>query len=72
MRVDWGELYERNGKRLRNLCLQPNADADNVTVKKKANQSAHQNLGVVSIDVDNPPTEDELVEMMRSSIDGES
>jgi hypothetical protein len=70
MRLDWGEFFERNGKRMRNICLQPNADADNVTVKKKANQSTHQKLGVIAIDIDNPPTEDEIIEMMRMSIDG--
>lgn len=70
MRIDWGEIYEKNaGKRLRNLCLQPNADVENVTVKKKANKSTHQNLGVVPTDPANPPTEDEIVEMMRSSVD---
>lgn len=69
MRIDWGEIYEKNGKRLRNLCLQPNANADNATVKAKANQSTHQNLGIVTIDVDNPPSEDEFVDMMRTSVD---
>lgn len=69
MRIDWGEIYEQGGKRMRNLCLQPNTDADNVTVKKKANQNTHQNLGVIAVDIDNPPTEDEVVEMMRLSID---
>jgi hypothetical protein len=69
MRIDWGDLYETDGKRMRNLVLQPNADADNVTVKKKADQNTHQNLGVVAVDVDNPPDEDEIVEILRASID---
>ena len=69
MRIDWGELYQKNGRRMRNLYLQPNANADNATVKAKANKSTHQNLGVVAIDIDNPPTEDEACEMLRSSID---
>jgi len=69
MRIDWGELFEENGKRMRNLCLQPNADADNATIKQKANKSTHQNLGVVAIDVDNPPEENEAMELLRESID---
>ena len=55
---------------LRNLYLQPNANADNAAIKAKANKSTHQNLGVVAIDVDNPPTEDEFEVMARTSLEG--
>lgn len=69
MRIDWGEIYLKNGKRMRNLCLQPNADADNAAIKAKANKSTHQSLGVIAIDVDNPPTEEEIIGVIRSSLD---
>ena len=71
MRIDWGEIYQKNGKRMRNLCLQPNANADNAAVKAKANKSTHQKLAVVAIDVDNPPTEDEVIDILSSAIEPE-
>ena len=69
MRINWGEICEKDGKWMQNICLQLNADANNVAVKKKANQSTHQNLGVVAIDIDSPPTKDEVLEMIRTSVD---
>jgi hypothetical protein len=36
---------------------------------KKVNQSTHQNLTVVAINIDNPPDEEEVMEMLSNSID---
>jgi hypothetical protein len=69
-RFDWGELYTgSDGREKRNLCMQPNASADNITMKKKAQASTHQNLAVIEIDVEAPPTDEEFIEIVRKSLD---
>ena len=69
-RFDWGELFvDPDGRQKRNLCMQPNASAKNITMKKKAQKSTHQNLAVISVDVENPPMDEEFLQTVRDSLD---
>ncbi|OJA19663.1 hypothetical protein AZE42_02814 [Rhizopogon vesiculosus] len=70
MRIDLGDIFMEGGRTKRNLGLQANKDADHVTLKKKAQKDSHAKPAVVAIDIESPPTQDQLLQAFKSRIDG--
>jgi hypothetical protein len=59
-RIDYGEVYMENGELYRNMVIQPNKDAENPTLKAKANCNSHQALAKLKISINNPPSAEEI------------
>ncbi|OAX38105.1 hypothetical protein K503DRAFT_866375 [Rhizopogon vinicolor AM-OR11-026] len=70
MRIDLGDTFLEGGRTKRNLVLQANKDADHVTLKKMAQKDSHAKLAVVAIDIESPPTQDQLLQAFQSRVDG--
>lgn len=67
--MDWGDTFERDGKKWRNIVIQANKEAENATLKKIAAANSHKVLAIVAVPVDNPPSEEEFFETVRNKFE---
>ncbi|KAF8576252.1 HSP70-domain-containing protein [Ramaria rubella] len=68
LRLDWGEIFEKDGVKYRNIILQANKDAEQEYLKARAAKDSHAKLATLSIELDNPGTEDEFVDTWQSIV----
>lgn len=50
----------QDGVLYRNLVIQPNKNAENPTLKAKANANSHQALVKLKVPINNPPSSEEI------------
>lgn len=54
LRLDYGEIVDRNGKKMRHVKMQPNKGADDRAIREKVARNSHQVLAEAFVDLDNP------------------
>jgi hypothetical protein len=64
-RIDNGEVYEKDGRRVKAVYMQPNKNATNQTLKKLADKDAHQKLTWAEIPIDENATKEEKLKIVQ-------
>ena len=68
-RLDFGELFlGKDGRRYRNIVLQPNKGAKDPNIAKMAKADSHQKLKTVAVPVDTPITAEQFESMLTESL----